>query len=241
MITKNEIKRVSSLKEKKFRTQERLFVVEGEKMVEEALSSNFEVLEVYRTEEIGEEAMSRMSALSSPSPALAVCRQKVWNEAEALRAGCLYLALDGIKDPGNLGTILRIADWFGVEKVFLSEDCVEIYNPKVVQSTMGAIFRVPFEYCDLAEVLKCGCEVLGTFLDGENIYSASIDSGKPIVIVIGSESFGIREKVAPLCKGRLTIPSYKADRNAQVDTPECESLNAAIATAIAVAEVRRRL
>lgn len=237
MLTKNDIKRISALGAKKHRQESGLFIVEGEKMVAEALASDFEVVEVHRAAEIGEDAMARITCLSSPSPVLAVCRQKgpssgADSNHACLKPGLLYLALDGIKDPGNLGTILRIADWFGVEKVFLSEDCVEIYNPKVVQSTMGAIFRVPFEYCSLPSVTGPGIEVLGTFLGGNNIYEEEVDFSKPVVIVIGSESFGIREQMAPLCNKRLTIPSYKEGGS--------ESLNAAIATAITVAEIRRR-
>ena len=127
MITTAEIKFVKSLSQKKFRDSEGLFVVEGEKMVQEALKSGFQVERVYRKEEIGEAAMARISALSSPSPVLAVVR-KPQKPFEAPSLG-LYLALDGIRDPGNLGTILRIADWFGIDAVYASEDTVEMFNP----------------------------------------------------------------------------------------------------------------
>ena len=237
-ISKNELRQVRALSQKKFRDETGLFVVEGEKMVSEALLSGFEVVSVYRRDEIGEEAMARLSLLSSPSPVLAVVRQPA--PAAFQPAKGLFLALDGIRDPGNLGTILRVSDWFGIDGVVASPDTVELYNPKVVQSTMGAIFRVPFHTMDIPtlcrEVLSGGGHVYGTFLDGENMYSKVLDCGSkaPSVIVIGNESNGISSAVAACVSDRLFIPPYPAD------DPGSESLNAAIATAITVAEFRRR-
>ena len=237
-ISKNELRQVRSLAQKKFRDESGLFVVEGEKMVSEALASGFEVVSVYRRDEIGEEAMARLSMLSSPSPVLAVVRQPA--PAAFRPSSGLFLALDGIRDPGNLGTILRVADWFGIDGVVASPDTVELYNPKVVQATMGAIFRVPFHRMDIAElcrkVVTGGGHVYGTFLNGENIYSKALDCGleAPSVIVIGNESNGISPAVAACVSDRLFIPPYPTD------DPGSESLNAAIATAITVAEFRRR-
>lgn len=237
-ISKNELRQVRSLAQKKFRDESGLFVVEGEKMVSEALASGFEVVSIYRRDEIGEEAMARLSMLSSPSPVLAVVRQPA--PAAFRPSKGLFLALDGIRDPGNLGTILRVADWFGIDGVVASPDTVELYNPKVVQATMGAIFRVPFFRMDIAElcrkVVSGGGHVYGTFLDGENMYSKALDCGleAPSVIVIGNESNGISPAVAACVSDRLFIPPYPAD------DPGSESLNAAIATAITVAEFRRR-
>ena len=237
-ISKNELRQVRSLAQKKFRDESGLFVVEGEKMVSEALASGFEVVSVYRRDEIGEEAMARLSMLSSPSPVLAVVRQPA--PAAFRPSKGLFLALDGIRDPGNLGTILRVADWFGIDGVVASPDTVELYNPKVVQATMGAIFRVPFFRMDIAElcrkVVSGGGHVYGTFLDGDNMYSKALDCGleAPSVIVIGNESNGISPAVAACVSDRLFIPPYPAD------DPGSESLNAAIATAITVAEFRRR-
>ena len=237
-ISKNELRQVRALSQKKFRDETGLFVVEGEKMVSEALASGFEVVSVYRRDEIGEEAMSRLSFLSSPSPALAVVRQPAPLPMKASRG--LYLALDGIRDPGNLGTILRVADWFGLDGVIASPDTVELYNPKVVQATMGAIFRVPFHRQDIPslcrEVLAADGHVYGTFLDGENLYRKPLDDGAstPSVIVIGNESNGISSETAACVSDRLFIPPYPAD------DPGSESLNAAVATAITVAEFRRR-
>ena len=205
-------------------------------MVQEALASSFEVENVYRTSEIGETAMGRISSLSSPSPALAVVRKPNDLQNAEVPSKGLYLALDGIRDPGNLGTILRIADWFGIDAVFASEDTVDIFNPKVVQSTMGAIFRVKFHYCDIPalckDVIGHGGKVYGTFLDGQNMYQKALDSAYS-VIVIGNEANGISPATAACVTDRLFIPPYPAD------DPGSESLNAAVATAITVAEFRR--
>lgn len=241
-MTAAELKTVASLGKKKFRDETGLFVVEGEKMVTEALASGFEVVSVFRIEEIGEKNMERISSLASPSPVLAVLRQpdSVKNHRSFPLGKGLYLALDSIRDPGNLGTILRIADWFGIDAVFASEDTVELFNPKVVQATMGAIFRVPFHYCNIPSLCKSVISergnVYGTFLDGDNMYGKDLNTGtdSPSVIVIGNESNGISEAVASIVSDRLFIPPYPAD------DPGSESLNAAVATAITVAEFRRR-
>lgn len=247
-ISANEIKKVRSLSEKKFRDRLGLFCVEGEKMVEEALNSRFKVETVYRKDEIGEEPMSRISALASPSPVLAVLHKpqdiNLFTESslsDALGKSGLYLALDTIRDPGNLGTILRIADWFGIDAVFAAPDTVDVFNSKVVQATMGAIFRVKFHYADIRALCKsalsAGGNVYGTFLDGSDMYAKDLNPGKdsPSVIVIGNESNGISDAVAKLVSDRLYIPPYPRNESGS------ESLNAAIATAITVAEFRRRM
>lgn len=247
-ISANEIKRVRSLSDKKFRDRYGLFCVEGEKMVDEALRSGFDVETVYRKDEIGEEQMSRISSLSSPSPALAVVRKpqdiNLSSDAAlsvALGRSGLYLALDTIRDPGNLGTILRVADWFGIDAVFAAPDTVDVFNPKVVQATMGAIFRVKFHYAEIPALCRAavsaGGNVYGTFLDGSDMYEKQLNTGNdfPSVIVIGNESNGISDEVAGLVSDRLYIPPYPKN-----DTGS-ESLNAAVATAITVAEFRRRM
>lgn len=247
-ISANEIKRVRSLSDKKFRDRYGLFCVEGEKMVDEALRSGFDVETVYRKDEIGEEQMGRISSLSSPSPAVAVVRKpqdiNLSSDAalsDALGQSGLYLALDSIRDPGNLGTILRVADWFGIDAVFAAPDTVDVFNPKVVQATMGAIFRVKFHYAEIPTLCRAavsaGGNVYGTFLDGSDMYEKQLNPGKdsPSVIVIGNESNGISDEVAGLVSDRLYIPPYPKN-----DTGS-ESLNAAVATAITVAEFRRRM
>ena len=246
-VSNNEIKRVKSLQQKKFRDEYGLFVVEGEKMVEEARTSGLDIERIYHRDEIGAEAMGRISSLSSPSPELAVVHKPsdiyVRNTvelSELTSRGGLFLGLDTIRDPGNLGTILRIADWFGIDAVFATRDTVDVFNPKVVQATMGAIFRVRMHYVDLPElsryILDAGGKVYGTFLDGINIYQRNLDTGtdSPVMIVIGNESEGISDTMAALVSDRLYIPPYPAD------SPGSESLNAAIATALTVAEFRRR-
>ena len=232
-MTAAEIKFVKSLSQKKFRDASGLFVVEGEKLVAEAQASRFTVEKVYRREEIGEAAMARISALSSPSPALALVRRPSDLLRDEVPAKGLILALDGIRDPGNLGTILRIA-------VFASPDTVDVFNPKVVQATMGAIFRVRFHYTEIPafchRALVAGGKVYGTFLDGENLYRKALDNGSeaPSVIVIGNEANGISAATAARVSERLYIPPFPAD------DPGSESLNAAVATAVTVAEFRRQ-
>lgn len=246
-ISNNEIKKIKSLQQKKFRDEYSLFTVEGEKMVDEALASSYRVENVYRKGEIGEEQMKRISALSSPSPVLAVVRkpddiyvEDVSQVEDLIERGGLFLGLDTIRDPGNLGTILRIADWFGIDAVFAQKDTVDVFNPKVVQSTMGAVFRVRMHYVDLTELAKLilsrNGKVYGTFLDGLNIYSRELDNGTeaPAMIVIGNESDGISDSMAGLVSDRLYIPPFPAGQ------PGSESLNAAVATALTVAEFRRR-
>lgn len=248
-LSKNEIKRIKALSQKKFRDETGLFICEGEKLVAEALRSGLEVEAAYYKDEIGEEAMSRITCLATPSPALAVVKMPQGRGRatadEALRVikgtpsgilPALFLALDGIRDPGNAGTILRIADWFGIEAVFASGGSVDIYNPKTVQASMGAIFRVKFLYTDinaLCSLLKQeGIPVFGTFLEGENIYSADLSLHGPALVVMGSEADGITAETAAFADRRLLIPPFG----------KCgaESLNVAVATAVICSEFRRR-
>ena len=231
-ITQAEIKRIRSLREKKFRDAYGLFVVEGEKMVQEALHSGFRVEGVWRREEIGDAAMERISLLSSPSPVLAVVARP--KPAEPAVERCLCLALDGIRDPGNLGTIIRTADWFGVRTVFLSGDCADLYNPKVIQASMGSIFRVRAAEADLPalcrRVREAGMPVYGTFLDGRDLYREPLTAEG--LVVMGNEASGIRAEVAAQVDRRLLIPAWEG--------AGAESLNVASATAVVLSEFRRR-
>ena len=232
-LTHADIRLIRSLGSKKFRDETGLFVVEGEKLVAEALASRFRVERVIRREEVGEEVMGKISQLSSPPPVLALVRKEA--EGESVPEQGLILALDGIRDPGNLGTILRIADWFAVTAVVASPDSAERYNPKVVQATMGAIFRVPYYTRALPEFLQGmqakGSAVCGTFVDGDTIYNQEFPKGDAAtVVVIGNEANGISAAVEACCGKRLSIPRYGHG----------ESLNAAVATALVVAEIRRR-
>ena len=251
MLSKNDIKEIRALGQKKFRDERGLFVVEGEKLVEEALRSGFNVVAHYRIEDIGEETMARISQLTHPSPALAIVRQPA-PMPFTIGPDELVLALDGIRDPGNLGTILRIADWFGIRQILASEDTVEVFNPKVVQATMGAIFRVRVHYCDLPSTLRVAADgfsssehfsasetknrsseaIYGTFLEGDAIYTAPLTKGG--IIVMGSEANGISPEVAALVTRKLFIPPFP------LGTRSSESLNVAVATAVTCAEFRRR-
>jgi len=252
VLSAAKIKFIRSLQQKKYRQENSLFVVEGEKLVKEALDSGFEVEGLYERDSIGEKTMERISSLSSPSPILAVLRQKKCSLSDVrLEKGRLYLMLDGIKDPGNLGTIIRLADWFGVCAIFCSQDCVELYNPKTVQSTMGAIFRVPVVYCNLSDVISkasaSGVPVFGTFLDGQPVTS---DSGlcevanDGSVIVMGSESNGISEELSSMIPqgNHILIPSFGTDgrqKPARSDSGS-ESLNVATACAAILSLLRAR-
>ena len=238
------------MRQKKFRQETGLFAVEGTKLVEEALHSSFEVESVYRKEDIGEHTMQRISSMSSPSPILALVRQKNLSLSDIpLQKGRLYLALDGLRDPGNLGTIIRIAEWFGVSAVFCSHDTVELYNPKTVQATMGALFRLSVVYCNLRNLFsKAGSldvPVWGTFLDGTPVTSdkqALKEMGRGSVIVLGNESEGISDPVSKLIgrKNHILIPSFRTD-GAPKDSQRfqgSESLNVATACAAILSLVR---
>ena len=244
-LSNNEVKFLKSLQLKKFRDQYGLFTVEGDKMVEEALASGFDVVDIYRREDIGEDMMKKISSLSSPSPVLATVRKPTDAKLQttsgiSLYDKGLYLGLASIRDPGNLGTILRIADWFGIDAVFATSDTVDVFNPKTVQATMGAIFRVKYHSCLLPSVaedfLSRGGKVYGTFLDGLNIYSRELCTGgeSPVMIVIGNESEGIGDAMERIVSDKLFIPPFPESRRGS------ESLNAAVATAVTIAEFRRR-
>lgn len=227
-----DIRLIKSLKDKKFRDLNGLFTVEGEKMVREAQESGFEIVRLIHRDEIGEDAMKKISLMSSPSPVLAVIRKP--KDEPIVADGGLFIALDSVRDPGNMGTILRMADWFGVKAVFASEDSVEFYNPKVVQASMGAIFRVRAQYADIPALCRkfreAGRPVYGTFLDGENIYSSTLSQDG--LIVMGNESNGISAQTAAEVSARILIP--------KADGSRAESLNVAIATAITLSEFARR-
>lgn len=234
MISKSDIKFACSLSQKKFRDEFSMFIVEGEKMVEEAINSDFEIVKIYSQEEIGEREMSRISMLSSPSPILAVLKQKINTSIELPIPESLSLILDSVRDPGNLGTIIRIADWFGIDYIFASEDTVDIYNPKVVQASMGSIFRKQIHYTNIKNLLQSQREympIYGTFLNGVNIYNEELS--KSGMIILGNESTGISTDIEKLVTVKLNIPSFSNNPN------KPESLNVAIAASIVCSEFRR--
>ncbi len=244
-MTKAEIQFVRSLSDKRVRDAERLFIAEGDKLIAEILQSGWRVRNLYaleghfdgRAERVNEKEMERISQLKSASTSLAVVEQPRHKSVKSAPAGALSLALDGVQNPGNLGTIIRLADWFGVEDIFCSEDTADCFNPKVVQATMGAILRVRVHYLPLADFLRhtreSGVEVYGTMLDGDNIYDTELASSG--VIVMGNEGRGVSAECAASFSQRLLIPAYSAAGQGS------ESLNVAMATGIVCAEFRRRM
>ncbi len=245
-MTKSEIQFVRSLTDKRARTDEGVFIAEGEKLIGEILASPLRVQKLYALEGVFDRSsgaeivtaheMERISQLKTANNSLAVVEIPRRTLATVDASRSLVLALDRVQNPGNLGTIIRLADWFGIGDIVCSEECADCFNPKVVQATMGAIIRVRVHYTDLAawlaEQKRAGVPTYGTFLDGENIYSATLSTGG--VIVMGNEGRGIGDDCAASITRRLFIPPYPADRQGS------ESLNVAIATAVICSEFRRR-
>lgn len=242
MITKAEIQSIRALADKRGRDEQRLFIAEGEKLVAELRASTMRVKRIYTTkplwadaEVIAEKDMERISQLKTANSTLAVVECPKYDIAAVDPTKNLVLALDRVQNPGNLGTIIRLADWFGITDIVCSVQSADCFNPKVVQATMGAIIRVRVHYTNLAGWLECqhnrGANIYGTFLDGQNIYKAEKSSCG--VIVMGNEGQGISAECEKSVTHRLYIPPYPADN------PGSESLNVAIATAITCSEFRR--
>jgi RNA methyltransferase, TrmH family len=240
MLSKNQIKLITSLQQKKYRKQEQLFFAEGIKVIQELLNSNFELEHLFVTDVIFSEVsknkismitdaeLKKISALSTPNNCLALF--KIPKEKPIQEKG-IIVALDDIRDPGNLGTILRLCDWFGITQIICSTETVDIYNPKVVQATMGSITRVAVSYTDLAAFIsKTALPVFGTFMDGDNIYKSQLP--KEGIIVMGNEANGISQEIEKLTKSRISIPRFG-------DLQQTESLNVATATAIILSEFKR--
>lgn len=256
MISKNRLKYVRSLEMKKYRKAEGVFVAEGHKLVgdlldvfeckylaatSEWLSANAAWVERQRrsgveVDEVTDEELKRASFQETPQQVLAVFKQLTYEvDVNEVARKQLCLVLDDVQNPGNLGTIVRLADWFGIEHIFCSKGCADIYNPKTVQATMGGIARVQVHEADLPELLRRldkDIPVYGTFLDGENIYGRELENRG--LIVMGNEGKGVSKEVAAFVTERLYIPNYPEGRETS------ESLNVAIATAIVCAEFRRR-
>ncbi len=255
MISKNKIKYIRSLELKKNRTKEGKFVAEGHKVVDDLLALQPADLVVATPEwllgkhfapiteviEVTDEELKKVSFLQHPQQVLAVFKQAsttVSNNTfgfSDFNPQELSLALDGVQDPGNLGTIIRIADWFGITHIYCSHDTADVYNPKVVQATMGSIARVKVEYGNLlewVESLPTDIPVYGTLLDGSNIYQQELENHG--IIVMGNEGKGISSALAKKVTHRLLIPNFPEGR------ATADSLNVAIATAITCSEFRRQ-
>lgn len=237
MISKNQIKFVRQLEQKKYRKKEGLFVAEGPKVVGDLLRAGFKAHTIFATsewggqgqtfQEVSDEELRRVSFLQHPQRVLAL----FFIPTESVPSvSSLSLALDDVQDPGNLGTIIRIADWFGIDTIYCSENTADAWSPKVVQATMGSIARVNIIYTDLQELIsKAQVPVYGTLLDGQDIYTQELS--KEGIIVMGNEGNGISAPIRKLINRKLLIPQFH-------EGPE--SLNVAIATAITCSEFRRR-
>ncbi len=243
MISRSRQKWLRGLGLKKHRTAEGVFVAEGPKVVGDLLEAGFDCVwggsvgtaVDSRFEPLTEEELERVSFLEAPQQVIAVFRQPEPVACDDV-GNRLCLALDHVQNPGNVGTIVRLADWFGIEDVLCSEGCADVFAPKTVQATMGALARVRVHVVDLPAFLarqrEKGCPVYGTFLDGENIYGCRLEQRG--VIVMGNEGKGVSAEVADTVSERLLVPHYPADRQAT------DSLNVAVATAIVCAEFRRQ-
>ena len=255
-LQSNKIKYINSLKLSKFRKLLHEFVAEGDKLVIELLKSRFEISNVYSTAEwieqneqllknskvdvtqISNKELGKISFLSTPNNVLTVVKIPKPEIIQDNIFSDLILMLDEIQDPGNLGSIIRTADWFGIKHIICSENCVDIYNPKVVQATMGSIARVSVLYKNPEKVLAGKpkqIKVYGTLLKGENIYNKNLS--KNGIILIGNESKGISDNLLPFITDKISIPSFPKTTG---KTQYPESLNASIATAIVCAEFRRQ-
>jgi len=240
MLTKNQIKYITQLKQKKIRDLNKVFVAEGFKVINELLNSTLQIEHIYATKqlnfdvskefvtEITEVDLKKISSLTTPNDCLAVFKMK---EDRLPQPNGLKIALDNVRDPGNLGTIIRLCDWFGVADLVCSNETVDVYNTKVVQATMGSLTRVNIFYTDLTDYLKDTDEpIFGTFMDGTNIYKTDLPTSG--IIVMGNEANGISAEIEALVTAKIAIPRFG-------DIQQTESLNVATATAIILSEFKR--
>ena len=245
MLSKNQIKLIKSLETKKNRKREGLFVAEGPKVVGDLLRAGYQPHSIYATPQcslfnakcstVTDDELHRISFLQHPQEVLAIFHIPTPPQPSDTRPqiSAISLALDGVQDPGNVGTIIRIADWFGITQIFCSPDTADVYNPKVVQATMGSLAHVSITYCDLMPLLReANVPVYGTLLDGQDIYQQPLSAEG--IIVMGNEGNGISPEVRQLVTNKLLIPNFNNN------TETAESLNVAIATAITCSEFRRR-
>ncbi|WP_417876458.1 TrmH family RNA methyltransferase [Winogradskyella sediminis] len=240
MISKNQIKLIKSLGQKKARQQQGLFIVEGIKGITEFLKSEYVLKHLYTTKlifdapqglisEISELDLKKISALKNPNTALAIFEIPTVKPSQ--NTG-LIVALDDVRDPGNLGTIIRLCDWYGIKDLVCSNNTVDCFNTKVVQATMGSLTRVNVQYVDLESYVEAhNTDIFGTFLEGENIYTTTLP--RQGIIILGNEANGISERIEAKVNRKVTIPQFGTIK-------ETESLNVANATAILLSEFKRR-
>lgn len=238
MLSKSQIKLITSLKQKKYRQQNGFFVVEGVKTIKELLQSNLELQKLYATESfnidakdeviISDSDLKRISFLTTPNKALAIFKIP---EPKPIDNSGLIVALDAIRDPGNLGTIIRLCDWFGVKELICSKETVDCFNPKVIQATMGSITRVNVSYIDLVSFIEeSDIPVFGAFMEGKNVYNRTLP--KKGILVMGNEANGVSKEVEAVITEKISIPRFG-------DLQATESLNVATATAILLSEFKR--
>lgn len=238
MLTAHTIKVLQSLDKKKFRQKYNLFLVEGNKIISELPNSNFKIKEIFSTNpqnlgfkdtlihQITENELKKISFLQNPKDSVAVCEIK---ESFKLKDYSTQLVLDGIQDPGNLGTIIRLADWFGIEQIICSEDTVDFYNPKVIQATMGSFTRVNMIYCNLVDYLSETDNVnIGTDMDGENIYT--FQRPEKLNLILGNEGNGMRKETEKLLQNKISIPRFGKSQST-------ESLNVSMAAGIILGQL----
>ena len=252
MLSKNQIKLISSLQKKKFRDQHHLFVAEGYKLVSDLLESKLESKYIIHTKqantnqlpkhktkleliECDSSDLKKISSLKTPSDLIGVFKIPNPNINNTEISHSLSILLDDVQDPGNLGTIIRIADWFGIQYIFCSKNTVDLYNPKVIQATMGALSRVKVIYTDLpqliGEFISKDFPVYGTFLEGETIYTSKLSTQG--FIIMGNEGKGISSELKPMVSKKLFIPNFPSDQATS------ESLNVSVACSIVCSEFRR--
>jgi TrmH family RNA methyltransferase len=238
LVSKSQIKLITSLHKKKFRDKEGLFIAEGPKVISELIDAGLEIHSHFSTLttenpskrffQITEDELKKISSLKTANTAVAIFKIPKQNTSSSEG---LILAMDAIRDPGNLGTIIRLSDWFGVIKLVCSLDTVDCYNSKVVQATMGSIARVNIQYCDLSEYLiNASLPIYGGVLNGENIYT--LETPKKAIVVLGNEANGISDQIMALISNKITIPQFGVSQ-------KTESLNVATATAILLSEFNR--
>lgn len=240
MISKSEIKLITSLQQKKYRNKHGLFVAEGDKLIADLLTEGVQLEFLFATKDVPhlfkdyriilESELKKMSALKNNNGVLAVFKIP---EQKSYQATGLQVFLESIRDPGNLGTIIRLCDWYGISQLICSEDTVDCYNPKVVQATMGSIARVSIHYTSLLSLLKeTKLPTYAAVMNGENVYAETLS--EEAILVMGNEANGISEELVKLIQHRITIPNFSKNNSA-------ESLNVATATGILLSEFRRTI
>ncbi|MFD2891928.1 TrmH family RNA methyltransferase [Flavobacterium chuncheonense] len=240
MVSKNQIKLITSLHQKKYRKQHQMFIAEGKKVIEELLLAQYDLMYLFAKENffpqvdvskvyaISDLELKRITALTTANDCLAVFKMPA---EQLINNSGLVLALDDVRDPGNLGTIIRLCDWYGIETLVCSHESVDCYNPKVIQATMGSISRVNIVYTDLQDyITKSNLPVFGTFMDGDNIYQTKLPEEG--IIVMGNEANGISTAIESLVSSRISIPRFGK-------LQQTESLNVSTATAIILSEFKR--